>query len=126
MPANNKNRRYRHKLKDPDTYCGVGRRPGTTRPQSWVTGPDDFAHEQYYAWLKHRAQARHRGELYDITIDEWRTLWPQHLFEQRGRSSKDLCCKMLDPELGWTKSNVEVMTRREGVQMQHQLKKLGK
>jgi hypothetical protein len=84
-------------------------------PEMWVSGPDPIVHDKYYAWLKHRAQARYRGEPYELTWEDWQAIWPTELFLQRGRSAEQLCLVQIDPDLGWIPSNVQVITRREYV-----------
>lgn len=85
-------------------------------PLNWHTGTDPFVHDLYYAWLKHRAQARFRGEGYHITFEQWQDLWPEELWEQRGRLSSSLCLSRIDFWSDWDISNVEIITRREHLQ----------
>ena len=66
-----------------------------------------------YAWMKHRSQAAYRGEDHSITLEEWRELWPNELWFQRGRSVGSLCLSKLDIESGWSIDNVEICTRRK-------------
>jgi len=75
--------------------------------------PDPMVREKYYAFLKHRSQAQHRGELYDITEQQWIDLWTDELFSQRGRTINSLCLRLIDSEFGWTISNVEIVSRRQ-------------
>jgi len=87
-------------------------------PENWCTGPDPRRHDQYYAYLKHKSQARYRGELHELTWDEWETIWNKDsAWEQRGRHREDLCLTMLDPDCGWHISNVQVVTRLEQLQL---------
>ncbi len=65
-----------------------------------------------YAWMKHRSQAAYRGEDHTITLEEWRSLWPNEQWFQRGRGVDSLCLSKLDIELGWSIDNVEICTRR--------------
>ena len=82
-------------------------------PESWVTGPDPLTHEKYYAFLKHRAQAKFRNEDYCLTWDDWQELWDDETYLKRGRSADSLCLSRLDFESGWTRCNVHVISRRE-------------
>jgi len=86
------------------------RRNRPTMPHKWITGPDPLRREKYYAWMKHKAQAKYRKEEYHLTFDEWETLWTDELFEQRGRQRFSLCLSRLS-ESSWCVENVEVMTR---------------
>lgn len=89
-------------------------------PSKWKSGPDAFTREKYYAFLKHRAQARFRKEQYALTWEDWQSIWPDELFEQRGRGKHNLCLQMIEPFLGWSTFNVEVVTRIEHLQRKRQ------
>lgn len=83
-------------------------------PANW-TEAAKVERDQYYALLKHRAQAKYRGETHSLTLEEWRKLWQDHWLE-RGRTPDSLCLVQCDPELGWHLNNVQIMTRREYLQ----------
>lgn len=85
----------------------------TPDPNRWITGPDIVTRDKYYAWLKHRAQAKYRKEDYDLTWEDWQTLWSNEDYLKRGRKINDLCLQKIDPDGGWTITNVEVNTRYE-------------
>lgn len=87
---------------------GSGR---TKNPETWVTGTDPLRREKYYAFLKHRAQAKFRKENYTLTWEQWETLWTDQLFLKRGRKRDDYCLMMLNINNGWTQDNVQVVTR---------------
>ena len=103
-------------------FTATGKRKGTNRPgrcvdpDSWCTGPDPVRHDKYYAYLKHRAQARYRKEAYSLTWDDWEQLWPDDLWSQRGRSAHNLCLHQRDLDAGWHRNNVEVTTRKQQLQ----------
>ena len=82
-------------------------------PERWLHGSDLLTHDKYYAFLKHKAQARYRGEDYRLTFDDWKDLWPDNLWLQRGTRVDDLCLSRHDFEDGWYINNVDIMTRRE-------------
>lgn len=99
------------------TNKSKGRKRGPY-PHNWCTGPDPRRHAQYYAWLKHKSQARYRGEPHELTWAQWETIWnTDGQWEQRGRSRDDLCLTMLDPDSGWLIGNVAVVTRLEQLQI---------
>jgi len=75
--------------------------------------PDQEKRNRYYAYLKHKSQAKYRGETYLLTKEDWFDLWPTELFEQRGRGSQNLCLSRIDPFGDWTVSNVHIITREE-------------
>lgn len=90
--------------------------PGTGRyvnPDCWITGPDLEVRNKYYAYLKHRAQCRYRKEDYSLTFDDWNTLWPDHLWKQRGRGVDAMCLNRVHYQFGWHLENCIVTTRRE-------------
>ena len=69
---------------------------------------DPTEHEKYYAFLKHRAQARYRGEPYDLTWAQWQRLWPQKLWNRRGRAPHSVRLTQIDPTQGWCEQNCVV------------------
>lgn len=85
-------------------------------PELWISGPDPIEHDKYYAWQKHKAQAKHRGEDYSLTWPEWQQLWPHDLFLRRGRGGQDLCISLVDLSEGWHIWNVVICTRQEHLQ----------
>lgn len=94
------------------TQATPGRKGRYVNPKNWITGPDPLTREKYYAWLKHRSQARYRKEDYSITWEEWQQLWSDSDFLKRGRSPEHLCLLKLDIEKGWHYNNVTVTTRK--------------
>lgn len=82
-------------------------------PSKRMFGDDMMRREKYYAWLKHRAQRNFRKEEYNLTWEDWETLWPDDLFLKRGRGRDDLCLYKLDLQGSWELGNVEVGTRME-------------
>jgi hypothetical protein len=89
-------------------------------PDKWIVGPDPVRREKYYAWLKHRAQASFRKEDYAITWPEWELIWPDTVWEQRGRHSDSVCLVMVDPEAGWHVTNCEVISRQTHLKKKRQ------
>jgi hypothetical protein len=89
-------------------------KPRKMFPNNWISGPDILTHDMYYAWHKHRAQANFRKEAYDLTWDDWMTIWANPIdFQNRGRSPEDLTLTRIDDDGDWTMANVEVITRLE-------------
>ena len=89
------------------------------RPHVWRSGPDLQAHDQYCAWLKHKAQAAYRGEPYELTYQQWADLWNKNnSWIYRGRGGDCLCLTMGDPTIGWHVDNVEIITRKEQLRRQ--------
>jgi hypothetical protein len=102
--------KYVHKTQGSvDYYPGIG---GRVNPSRWCY-PDPETRDQYYGWLKHRAQAKFRGEDYTLTKEEWFDYWKDGAWAQRGRQPHNLSLVQIDPDLGWHKSNCEVVLRIE-------------
>lgn len=83
-------------------------------PTNWISGPDPVQHDMYYAWQKHRAQARYRKEDYELTWEDWQTIWANPVdFLNRGRKPEDLTLTRIDDDGCWQLDNVQIMTRLE-------------
>jgi hypothetical protein len=83
-------------------------------PSQWITGPCPIRRDKYYAWLKHRAQAKYRHEHYALTWEHFETLWfDDDIWWLRGRSNQSLCMSLIDWTQGWIDGNVEVIPRSE-------------
>ena len=85
------------------------------KPHRWLVGPDPERHARHQPWHKARSQANFRGEIWQLTFDEWLNIWGNK-WSQRGRASQDYCMVMIDRDLGWVLGNVEVIKRREHLQ----------
>ena len=85
------------------------------KPDRWVIGPNAERHERFQPWHKARAQANYRGEIWDLSFDQWYDIWGDK-WHNRGRASTDYCMVLIDPDHGWVVGNVEVITRREHLQ----------
>lgn len=90
---------------------------GKTRPHVWCTGPDPLIHDMYHPWQLSKAQAKFRHEDWDFSFDEYVELWKND-WHKRGRKIDDLCMTRDDPELGWFKGNVYLITRAEHLKQQ--------
>ena len=99
---------------------GDGRYGRYVNPETWLSGPDLFQREKYYAWLKHRAQAMHRNEEHKLSWEDWQTLWPDDLFLKRGRLATDLCLTRINLNDSWNLSNCVVCTRRKHFEIKKQ------
>ena len=85
---------------------------GKLRPHTWLTGPDEYKHQMYSPWQCMSAQARFRGEPWDLSFEDFYDIWQGH-WDDRGRSSDDLCMTRADYELAWSKDNIILITRAE-------------
>jgi hypothetical protein len=91
-----------------------GPKPGILRPHQWLSGPDQYGHKLFVDCQKARAQAKFRGEDWQISEQDYIDLWmdrDQHLSKGRGRY--DLTMTRIDPEKAWTVDNVHIITRIE-------------
>lgn len=89
------------------------------RPNAWkVKG--EIPHKQHIAWLRAKAQAEFRGEVWTLTFDEYQQLWAEQ-WHNRGRKPENYCLTRYDSEQPWNTTNSVVMNRREHLQRQRQL-----
>lgn len=112
--------KYKHNVKTRERI----RQGYPERPDRWITGPDPIEHDKYYGYMKHKAQAKFRGEDYSLTWEDWQDLWPHDKWLCRGRGKEDLCLMQSDPILGWHNYNVEVVTRHTYLKRAAEYKKL--
>ncbi len=84
------------------------RRP---RPNTWLSGPDPLTHEKYYAWLKHKSQAKYRREPHELTVEQWLEIWPDEKFLYRGKQPDNWVLTRIDTDGAWSVDNVEIITR---------------
>ena len=85
---------------------------GKLRPHLWLCGPDEYKHQMYTPWMRHKAQARFRGEEHDLSFDEYFAIWDGYWYA-RGRAADELCMTRIDPSEAWTKDNCELRIRKE-------------
>ena len=88
--------------------------PRASRPEQWLSGPDELRHEQFYAWHKHRSQANYRKEKHELTFDDWLELWSDpEQWHNRGRQKDCWVLSRKDLEGAWSRDNCVIMTRYE-------------
>jgi len=97
--------------KQPNPRAGKGT---GLRPHVWKSGTDPQRHEQYTQWLRQRAQANYRKEVWDLSFDDFVEIWGQD-WCHRGRASEDLCMTRDDYDQPWHKTNVDIVPRHEHV-----------
>ena len=87
-------------------------RPRGHQPQTWISGPDPRRHDQYVAWLKHKAQAAYRQEIHQLTFEQWEKIWnTDWAWENRGRENCSVNLTRIDKEKGWTIDNCRTIER---------------
>jgi hypothetical protein len=87
-------------------------RKGWTREQMDRLYPTADLRRRHRAWVMLCCQARFRGEECTITEQEFFDIWAPY-WSQRGRRSDQMTMTRIDPELPWTRANVEILTRAE-------------
>jgi hypothetical protein len=87
------------------------------RPHVWLCGPDEYKHSMYTPWQRSSAQARYRGEEFEMTFEQFYKLWKDH-WPQRGRGIDDLCMSRKDHGGPWSKKNTHIITRKQHYQNQ--------
>lgn len=102
---------YRSKYITPLTKpIGHGGPGVPANPDNWT--PEAIVERDiYYGYLKHKAQAKYRGEEHTLTPEQWRELWTLDRWFCRGKGAHDLCLVQKDREKGWHHDNVEVVER---------------
>ena len=83
------------------------------RPWVWKHGPDPVVKAQNMALLRSKAQAVFRGEVWKLSLTDYRYLWG-HNWHKRGRNGGDtlmLCRK--DNQKPWSRGNCYVGTRSQ-------------
>lgn len=88
------------------------------RPHTWkVQG--EIPHQQYSAWVKSRAQANYRKEIWLLSFQEYQTLWMPY-WQFRGRGREDYVMMREDHNGAWALGNVLVTRRFEYLTRQAQ------
>ena len=90
--------------------------PPSKSTKRWSTAKfagDEDRRDKYYAFLKHRSQARYRGESYELTWEDWEHLWDDSSWQLRGQRIGDLCLTRIDFAGEWAIHNVIVCTRKD-------------
>jgi hypothetical protein len=92
------------------------------RPHCWkVQG--EIPHKQNLGWLRMKAQANYRGEVWMLSFEEYQRLWQDH-WHQKGRGSEDYCLCREDAEGAWVWGNVVCIPRIEYLKRQRYYRSL--
>lgn len=65
------------------------------------------------AWLRMKAQAKYRNELFTLSWEDFKTLWTDDNWIRRGVGSEDLALTRKDDTQAWTISNVKIVERKQ-------------
>lgn len=85
-------------------------------PKSLYPG-NKFEQMRHRSFTRSRCQAHFRGEVWELTLEEWRLLWTPERWSQRGKATDSLCMTRIDPTQPWNKVNACVVTRVNHLQM---------
>jgi hypothetical protein len=103
----------------------MGKLKGTRHPDQWKSGPDPVHHDLFYQCQRSRAQARFRGEQWQITEQQYIDLWlKDDRYLRKGRGVDQLCMTLVDPELPWHIDNVKIISRLEHYRRSSLIKRL--
>lgn len=81
-------------------------------PDIWKSGPDPVDHRLYTDCQRARAQAKYRGEDWQITEEQYVALWRTNdNYLNKGRHKDAVCLTRIDPDSAWTIDNVEIIPR---------------
>ena len=80
--------------------------------QGVLNYPTQLESRQRLHFSRHRSQAKHRGELYELTFEQYATVWGTD-FERKGRNSHCLCLTRRNTTQPWCVDNVQIMLRSE-------------
>jgi hypothetical protein len=74
---------------------------------------DKFDQSRRLAWIRSKCQANFRGELWNLTWEEFCHFWSDlKLWRQRGRAEQDLVLTRYDPEGAWDRDNCCIINRK--------------
>jgi hypothetical protein len=81
----------------------------------------EIPHAQYLAFLQMRAQANYRKEVFELTFEDFQTLWQENWY-RKGRASEDYCLTREDPDGPWNRENAICIQRIDHLRRQRQFK----
>jgi len=82
-------------------------------PKHVKFGNNNYQRERYYAFLKHRSQARFKGLDYTLTWEDWDQIWCKDSWANRGRAMTNYVLGRIDWAKGFHANNVRIMDRKE-------------
>ncbi len=80
--------------------------------------PDRDLQHKKNIFHRQRAQAKYRGETWNLDYDQWWGMWEPY-WDLRGRKLSEYCMRQLDTQLGWEPNNLEVCERITFFKEQH-------
>jgi hypothetical protein len=97
------------------------KKPGRTRRFQ-----DPFDYERHKGWQRTRGQAIYRNEPWELTIEDFFELWPQHRWLNRGLGVGNLVMSRRDPSMPWNRENTQIIPRLQQLREKSQRIKLNK
>ena len=91
------------------------------RPHTWKTGTDVQRHIQFNAWAKSRAQAHFRGEIWNLSFEQYEAVWGDS-WPMRSRHADGIMLMKKNWRKPWTIKNVELVDRVTFHQRQAKIK----
>lgn len=88
------------------------------RPHRWLHKDPDI-HKKYRPFLSHKTQSEFHGQPWNLSFEQWLSLWTEENWQQRGRAGDKLCMRRIDLDLPWQLGNVELVRRRDMVKLAH-------
>ena len=86
-------------------------------PELWKSGRCPHRHKLWLECQRNRAQAKYRGQEWDIDEETFIELWmTDDRYKRRGRKGDDLCMTRINKNEPWNKDNVYFPTRKEHFQ----------
>tara|TARA_R110000772_G_scaffold205144_4_gene315396 strand:+ start:4211 stop:4495 length:285 start_codon:yes stop_codon:yes gene_type:complete len=79
-------------------------------PSGRPPNPDRLQQNKRNVFHRQKAQAKYRGETWNIDFEQWWGLWETY-WDLRGRRPSDYCMRQLDTQLGWEMPNLEICER---------------
>lgn len=71
-------------------------------------------------FMRQKTNARQRGVLWDLTFEEWWSIWEKSgKWEERGTGYKNYCMARKHDDGGYTKNNVSIITNRQNNQFSY-------
>jgi len=80
------------------------------RPDLWKHGPDPLLRDMNLQYSRAKAQAKFRGETWQLTFEDWVEVW-QGNWHRRGRHATSLLCNRINPQQPWSPDNIHLVDR---------------
>jgi hypothetical protein len=76
------------------------------------THPDPVDHLLFTQWHRHRAQAHYRGELYELTAEQYQQWWRhEDRYLRRGRVAGSIVMARCRSDQPWHRDNITAISR---------------